>query len=302
MIRQANKHIKGLTGASVTAHADNLTDVHDWLRDAKASRMPKDSPAWSGMLHGDTKSVPRAERLMDKIAAETLLRVHQKRAVASPVGSLACVPDYLAGSPTPMRLRRPTPSPAPITLVLDITTSAAIPKEVIATRGAATLALVQLLIQAGHAVQLMAGFAAQPDLALGMSNSNVLFSVTMESAPLDIARAAWTLTSEEAQRHMCFSAGYEASAPGSYGHSIFWPKTPAKARDWVDTEGANMPLQRSAWAQALDLPESGLLVIPPLFGYHKKHYESFLTDAGAADWVTARYAEILALEKKDDWS
>jgi hypothetical protein len=130
------------------------------------------------------------------------------------VGAAPNVPAYIAGQPLAMRQRIKVPhAAAPLAVIVDLTTSAIIDAETIARRGAAILALVRML--AGRRpVELWAGCCMD---AQGGDNAFGAYA-RIDTAPLDLARAAFVLTNPAFSRGLCYKIGY--AREGFCGH---WP-------------------------------------------------------------------------------
>src|SRR6266699_6056288 len=127
----------------------------------------------------------------DKLLAEmeSLVPVSKSwRPHDSVIGMCPNVPQYLAGNPYNMRLkRRCTTVTAPLAVFVELVASAGITAQTCLKRGAAMLALVRMLANL-RPVELWCA------IAIGQRNSRSSLCVRLDTAPLDLARAAHVLT------------------------------------------------------------------------------------------------------------
>lgn len=132
-------------------------------------------------------------------------------------GSVANVPAYLAGQPTAMR-RRVTnkDAGAPLAVIVDLATSQGLDASVIEKRGAAVLALVRLLSMR-RPVELWAGIFTG---AGGTDKDCAAIFTKIETAPLDLATAAYVLCSAGFPRRLLYSiAKVECGFAGHWPYS-----------------------------------------------------------------------------------
>ena len=116
-------------------------------------------------------------------------------------GSVPNVQAFIAGHPMSMRRRKRAEShSAPITVFVDLFVSGGVSNEKILERGALILSLVRIL--ANHRpVQLYAA-----DATTSRSGVTVAQAVRIETAPLDLARAAYALCHSAFYRNLIISA------------------------------------------------------------------------------------------------
>ena len=161
---------------------------------------------------GDNALVAASDALISKLEDQI---IHSKkwRNIDDVVGSLPNVPAYLAGYPCAMRRRiRVDRDDAPLCIFIDLTSSGGIDARKVLARGTAVLALARMLIE-HRAVTLWAG------IALGggrVGSSTVAWRI--DTAPLDLARAAHLLCAPIMSR----GVGYELSY-AAHGSSGSWP-------------------------------------------------------------------------------
>jgi hypothetical protein len=136
---------------------------------------------------GDMTGVAASDKLLADM--ESLLPVSKSwRTCDSVVGMCPNVPQYLAGNPYNMRLkRRCTTVTAPLAVFVELVASAGITAQTCLKRGAALLALVRMLANF-RPVELWCV------IAIGQRNSRSSLCVRLDTAPLDLARAAHVLT------------------------------------------------------------------------------------------------------------
>lgn len=181
-----------------------FTGLPDFAATARRASDLKDAPShWAGAdfvtacaraESGDLDRVVASDAMLEKV--ESLLDMSSLRAVTRPAvaGGVPCVPAYLAGSPIAMRVRkRVTHDRGEVVLFVDAWTSAGASADQIARRGAAVLALARALSSV-RPVRVVS-FAAS-----GSDNRQFLYSLPLDSAPLDLARAAWVFSAPEFTR------------------------------------------------------------------------------------------------------
>lgn len=160
---------------------------------------------------GDLSRVPASDALMirfEKFAFET-----ERRAWRDDIaGGFPNVPAYLAGHPLAMRRRiNDASAAAPLAIIVDLTTSAGIDAKTIERRGAAILALTRILTMR-RPVELWAG--CMTGSGSGNQNMGAVFC-KLETTPLDVATAAYIMTSAAFPRALCYAiaaveCGYSA--------------------------------------------------------------------------------------------
>jgi hypothetical protein len=159
---------------------------------------------------GDASRVPASDALLARMEELTKDGAKAWATVSAPVGGTVNVPEYLAGNPMNMRLRRRQLSQAaPLAVIVNLGTEAPCGPHQIELRGVAALALVRALSAVRPVtLVLMAGHSEKGD---------TLNLVEMDTAPLDLARAAWALCAPEVLRRFLFAASAANWPQGSYG-------------------------------------------------------------------------------------
>lgn len=148
-----------------------------------------------------------APELADKVRAisgrvNAPIERMKMRTVRHVVGGRVCVPDLLAGSPTPMRRKVATADPlAPLTVVVNLTSSAGVSTDSLLTRGIACCALAQHLTTRRQ-VTLYALLASKPY----NSKASPMALVKLRSNPLDLTRAAYVLSDQGFARGVGFTS------------------------------------------------------------------------------------------------
>jgi hypothetical protein len=165
-----------------------------------------------GIVAGDLDGVAKSDALLAKME-DVALPTTRKAWADDVCGSFANVPAFVAGHPLAMRRRiRVENEAAPLAIVVDLTTSASISADKIAKRGAAILALVRAL-SARRPIELWVGTGLDAD---NYRNAIYVFA-RIETAPLDLARAAHMLTCPSVPR-----LGFYALSR-AYGYGGSWP-------------------------------------------------------------------------------
>lgn len=138
--------------------------------------------------HGKVDIVPAAERLIERLSAvcEPAIAIWQPDVS----GAYPIVAEFLAGRPDCMRRRVAAPDErAPINIHVSVSASGAISAEQIEERGAVILALVLLLSRQRPITLNVLEIGRQAN------GSDSVLSVPVNCHPLDIATAAYALTS-----------------------------------------------------------------------------------------------------------
>jgi hypothetical protein len=198
---------------------------------------------------GDLSRVPASDKLMSALEDKFAFRSTAFRNIDAMTGGVPNVGAFLAGSPINMRQRRRVEvQETPLVIVADITSSGGVESRDLEKRGAALLALVRLLT-ARRPVTVYFACAGKP-YASGFSSSAV--AVRMDTAPLDLARAAHLLGQTGVARMACYD--FICAQVGGARGNISW------AYDSVDFYRANGV---AYWQRALGADE--LLFLPPVF-------------------------------------
>ncbi|WP_288927224.1 hypothetical protein [uncultured Maritimibacter sp.] len=207
--------------------------------------------------------VSRSEKLMAGIEDHIDLAGMQRGTVAAVSGGAPNVPAYLSGAPLAMRRRQQVVNSDQGEIVVMVNTfaPARMPHDVARRRGAAALALVR----AASTVRPVRLFLFE------LTDDRVLTIIRIETAPLDLARAAWA-AGELAFTHTTlipiqfrsrFTGGIRCAADDA---------TEKTLKDWAAGLGA-----------------AGVLFTPPLLHSHREHFE---TDEAAARWTVRQLATI----------
>ncbi len=165
-------------------------------------------------LDGDNSYVEEAEKLLDKLDAS--IEMPQATWQASIYGAYPIVPEFLAGSITPMRHRvEATNDTTPIAIYVSTTCSAVIGSSDMLKRGTAILALV-LKLQQVRPVELY--LLAETH---GRTDGEYLQVIRIESKPVDISVAAFVLCHVGFARHLTYGVakaldGFNGSWPNNY--------------------------------------------------------------------------------------
>lgn len=134
-------------------------------------------------------------------------------------GGVVDVPSWLKNVPPHMRQRRRLETPlGPLTVVVDISSSGGISNDKMLKRGAAVLALVRLLSEK-RPVTLYAGTGVGN--GINYAFNGVYFP--LDTAPIDLARAAYILDGTAVARGLCYGVcvfdmnGKEGRIPWAWG-------------------------------------------------------------------------------------
>lgn len=168
---------------------------------------------------GDLSRVPASDTLMSKLEKLASYETKTFRAISTVAGGMPDVPAFLAGHPLNMRRReRVLSERAPLAIVVDLVSSAGVPAKELEERGAALLALARVL-SAMRPVTFWVAVSAMPEHGTPNSSSAVAFK--LDTAPLDIARAAHVLGSPGVPRLLAYRM--IAAQVNTNQNSIGWP-------------------------------------------------------------------------------
>lgn len=153
---------------------------------------------------GDKSLVAASDDFMSKMENMVDMQSSKHTIVRSIAGGSVNVGAYLAGSPQCMRIRKRTKSQsAPLTIAVEITSSGGIDASHLIKRGNAVLALARLL-SLSRPISLWITAASQPSCS-GRSASSAI-AVRLDSAPLDLGRAAHVLCAPAFSRSCMYAA------------------------------------------------------------------------------------------------
>lgn len=190
--------------------------------------------SWSGNISGKTAikyarqgnlaSVEASDKLLTEMEQYLNFGVSKFERFNTVAGGAVNVPAYISGAPASMVSRRRTMSEqAPLSIIVDLSTSASIDADQLQARGVAILALVRALAIV-RPVTLHVMDAGQFGGYSDGTNANI---IAMDTAPLDLARAAFVLTSPAMARQLCFHASNQQALKRNSGNvangSIQWP-------------------------------------------------------------------------------
>lgn len=153
-------------------------------------------------LRGDMKLVPKAEKLMESLSAG--IEVPRRVWEASVAGAYPCVPDVIRGVPRSMRRSVEVGDEhAPISIYVASTCSSGISAQTMLDRGVTILALVMALSRIRpislYTVALMEGTRD--------GTGECILSARINTDPLDVAQACYTLTSAGFARKLTYGLG-----------------------------------------------------------------------------------------------
>lgn len=163
---------------------------------------------------GDLASVAKSDTLLAKFE-EYEIPTARKAWSDDVCGSIPNVPAFIAGHPLAMRRRiRQDSAAAPLAIIADTTTSAMVEAAAVQAHGCAVLALVRALA-AVRPIELWVGGG----LDTGSCRGGTWAFVRIDTAPIDLARAAHMLTHPSVTRRLIYGA-IKAVSPKSVGA---WP-------------------------------------------------------------------------------
>lgn len=242
-----------------------------------------DDDSWAGASRaktlvcaqsGDSARVADCDRLLGVMETGADFATARSVAVAAVAGGVPNVPAMLAGSPMAMRRRqRIADQAAPLSVVVDLGVSSSVKHPTIARRGAAALSLVRLLA-ATRPVTLWAVSGLQCSRHSD-SPQNAAFAVRLDTAPLDLSRAAWLLCAPEAFRRAAFAVAQTVAG-----------KPTERGTNWLDDDAKRHPALLTDCLPALT-GTADCLLVPSLITSGSTQFD---TDSAAAAWVQEQLA------------
>lgn len=248
-----------------------------WTADQSSTWTGADSTATLARARGgDAARVALADAMLARLEDAVGFEARRWRNMDAVAGGVPNVPAYLSGAPLAMRRRtRVMDAAAPLTILIDLGVSQAVNAQTIARRGAAALALARIAA-ASRPVALWATFCARD----GSGGGDAGMAVQIDTAPLDVTRAAWLLCAPEALRRAGFATlaalgGWEASGDVK----------------WLDSIDAHK--RASVDLMTVTTGAADVLIVPPCYSNGDV---DFGDDAAAAAWVKAQLAAHGAVE------
>ena len=166
--------------------------------------------------NGDLRGVAASDKFLTRFEALAPMR-GAWRVRDDVVGAVPNIPAFIAGTPLTMRRReRVAMETAPLAVAVDLVSSASVSAADLQKRGALILALVRAL-SATRPVELWVGGGASPS---GKTKDGAWFTwFRLDTAPLDLARAAHIMTCPAVARGMLY--GIITDEAG--GSNLHWP-------------------------------------------------------------------------------
>jgi len=209
----------------LSAFADAAAAVPETLR---ARRETTASNGWTGRVsydaaldmtrHGDLDGVAASDAYLTRFEALAPMR-GAWRVRDDVTGGVPNVPAFLAGTPLTMRRReRVATETAPLSIAVDLVSSQSVSADDLKKRGALILALVRAL-SATRPVELWIGASS----TVGTRSTEGAWHVwtRLDTAPLDLARAAHVMTCPAVARGMMYAMlGHMSETEGDY---LKWP-------------------------------------------------------------------------------
>lgn len=209
------------------------------------------SAAYDRALNGDASLMARASTMLDRIDVSEVGTAFVAR--PTPVvsgGTRVNVPAYLAGNPRCMvRRTKQETTTRHVNIFVSVSSSARVRDSDLLTRGAAVLGLLQALQQAqiGVDVTVFSEMGA---------NNNIILIVPIESRPLDLSTASFTIAHPAFDRIICFNVGakhgFNASWPIAHGR----PDYETRLRGWLGAEPSDVVITDSHTRNIAGTPET----------------------------------------------
>lgn len=203
------------------------------------------SEAQRCLLNGDVSTVDSAQALITRLEEQAILSTGVKTLTADVVGFMPLVPHVLAGLPNSMLTRYESEIEAtntPITIYIDTTVSSDLSHGELINRGIATLAFAMAMANV-RPVDLYTVSTCCADSC----NGSYGVCTRIETRPLDLARAAWMLTSPTMARRIMHTSVWNQLGFISLGGGPFsWQLSPtqnsymASMRDMLSMEAQDV--------------------------------------------------------------
>lgn len=188
----------------------DASELYDFADSVPGRLRPKVSGSWYGgdfnqarelCRSGDLDVVAKSDALLSEMSAY-MPESGRRGYLMDVAGAVPSIPTFLSGNPLNMRRRiKVRDEYAPLAIVFDPTCSAALNVKQIFQRGITVLALVRALAGLRPIELWVLG-----GLNGGTGGYDASFVATrIETAPLDLARAAWMLTSSLSIRGISYS-------------------------------------------------------------------------------------------------
>lgn len=279
--------VKGRVNDATWCQLDDARDLHDHFESIAGATKYDDTEAdkWTGasysdtltgLTRGDVAAVANSDKMLDKLEAmlpDIESNTHQTR--ASVAGGVVNVGAMMAGHPAHMRVRRKVMADTgPVGVLVDLAVSGGVSASVIARRGAAALALTRILSRSRPVSLYMIG-------GLRTNEDTALISIKIDTAPLDLARAAFMLQ-DPAMLRRCFFAICQNQS-----------RKPTRKSGLVQWAFENHRWQKenlaAEMARRLDLDD-----FTAVGGTHLDDTRDLASDAAAADWVGKEATRLLS--------
>jgi len=201
----------------------------DWLGISKAK-------CFKAFEAGDLSTVPESDAMLAKLEDKFEFPTSRYRVFDDVAGGVPNIPAVLACQPMNMRVRRKSVDDlAPLTICIDLTSSASIEPEYLVKRGTAILALARILSSLRPVtIWLGAGLSG------GRNTEGSSSWFQLDASPLDLARAAFQITSAGVPRGMLYTYLTETfSCGGGWPlHDVYqWRRmAPQFLGQWFDGE------------------------------------------------------------------
>ena len=214
--------------------------------------------SWKRCETGNTEMVATAQLLTTQLKAQ--LPDSEMSWETDVAGAYPCVPAFLTGEPDHMYRKNQVESlRAPVRIFYDPASSGGIPREHLTNRGTAVLALLLKLMET-RPVELWLCFDG---------NESQFVCIKVATTPVDLASAAWMLTSPGLDRNLRMTFMSE------YGYHGGWAR---EIRVHGNTEDMTDVRKRLRAAQTD-------IVIPPSFALNEPIYRN------PVDWINQKIEE-----------
>lgn len=252
------------------AICDGATDLVDAAKALKPNHPEAfydwEDEGWAGdhgdvacekLINGDSEYIAASDALMSKLEDLTGQATRTWNNELAPAGGAVHIGNYIAGNPLTMRRRiRAVSDAAPLTVVVDLSSSSFVTAETLIKRGSAILAFVRI-ISGARPVTLYAATNFFCDAHRQSGRTSCAVVTRIETAPLDLARAAYMLNNPAMSRHLGFSI-ITALDCGNQRHGSL-PFPYCNAESYM----ANLT---QYWARVF--PGTEMLAVAPLYGKH----------------------------------
>lgn len=222
---------------TITKWFDSPEAYLEYLRDMPSALYQPNAGSWGGgdwdqvinkLITGDTTCLAQAQKIIDQMQDQQIFSTSMLALKNDVVGFIPNVGNALMGVPDDMyniAYNEDESITSPIRIFVETTVSAGVGHKELVNRGVAILAFV-LAMNVIRPIEIYA-------VSAGRASKNTIIVTKIISAPMDLARATWMLTSEGYARMIAFAAMCKACDQDHYSYIGWnWNSSPTE-KDYI---------------------------------------------------------------------